>query len=74
MATKNTEFLPDYDQEHAGAYLSWVLEARGIKKVDFARRCGRTSKTISEIIAGKAPISPSSLSVCLGIVRDIGYS
>ena len=60
MATKNTEFLPDYDQEHAGAYLSWVLEARGIKKVDFARRCGPTSKTISEIIAGKAPISPET--------------
>lgn len=60
MATKNSEFRPDYDQEHAGAYLSWVLEARGIKKVDFARRCGRTSKTISEIIAGKAPISPET--------------
>jgi len=60
MATINTEFRPDYDQEHAGAYLSWILETRGIKKVDFARRCGRTSKTISEIIAGKAPITPET--------------
>ena len=60
MATINTEFRPDYDQEHAGAYLSWILETRGIKKVDFAKRCGRTSKTISEIIAGKAPITPET--------------
>lgn len=58
--SKSIDFRPDYDQEPAGAYLSWFLEERGIKKVDFAKRCGRTAKTISEIIAGKAPITPET--------------
>lgn len=60
MASQQTEFRPDYAQEHAGKFLGWFLETRGIKKVDFAKRCGRTSKTISEIISGKAPITPET--------------
>ncbi len=53
----DTEFAPDFDQEFPGAYLAWFLEARGVKKVDFAKRCGRPIKTISEIIAGKTAIT-----------------
>jgi len=54
------EFNPDYAQEHAGAYLGWTLETRGIKQIDFAKRCGRPPKTISEIIAGRNAITPET--------------
>lgn len=52
-------FSPDYVQR-PGEYLEDVLEGRGIKKVDLAARCGRPTKTISEIIAGKAAITPET--------------
>lgn len=71
MAPHAIEFRSDYSQEHAGAFLSWFLDARGIKKVDFAKRCGRTSKTISEIISGKAPITPET---ALQFERVLGES
>ena len=42
----------------------WVLEERlahhDISHAEFARRCGRSPKLISEIIAGKAPIEPAT--------------
>ena len=53
------QFKPDYSQP-PGAYLEEVLEQRGIRKADFAIRCGRPAKTISEIIAGKATIIPDT--------------
>lgn len=40
-----------------GDVLDETLEARGISKQEFAERCGRTPKFISEIIAGKAALS-----------------
>lgn len=43
-----------------GTYLEDVLEQRGIRKTEFAIRCGRPAKTISEIIAGKASITPDT--------------
>jgi addiction module HigA family antidote len=52
-------FHPDY-AERPGAYLEEVLDDRGIRKTEFAVRCGRPSKTISEIIAGKAAIMPET--------------
>ena len=52
-------FTPDYS-EPPGAYLEEVLETRGIRKSEFAIRCGRPAKTISEIIAGKAAIMPDT--------------
>lgn len=52
-------FSPDFIQR-PGEYLEEVLEARVIKKVDFAARCGRPTKTISEIIAGKTAITPET--------------
>ncbi len=40
-----------------GDVLEETLEARGVSKQDFAERCGRTPKFVSEIISGKAPLS-----------------
>lgn len=56
---KRTEFAPDYAQP-PGAYLEDILDQRGIRKTDFAIRCGRPAKTISEIIAGKTAILPDT--------------
>lgn len=60
MNDSSMNFNPDYEQEHPGEYLAEVLESRGIKKVDFAERCGRSAKTISEIITGKTVITPET--------------
>lgn len=47
---------PDY-LVPPGEVLEEILEERGIAKQDFAERCGRTPKNISEIIAGKAVLT-----------------
>lgn len=39
-----------------GLVLQEHIEARGYSQAEFARRCGFSTKLISEIIAGKAPI------------------
>lgn len=57
MAEKRISFNPDYSPEAPGEYLRWFLDDRGIKIVDFARRTGRPTKTISEIISGKVSIT-----------------
>ena len=59
MDERNTEFQPDYALR-PGVFLEEILVERGIKKVDFARRCGRPNKTISEIISGKTSITPET--------------
>ena len=57
MATTTSQYSPDY-----AVPPGWVLEERleveGISHADFARRCGRSPKMISEIISGKAPLEP----------------
>ncbi len=57
MATKTYAYEPDY-----GVPPGWVLEerleAREMSHAEFARRCGRSPKLISEIIAGEAPVEP----------------
>lgn len=53
-------FNPDYSPRMPGEYLRIFLVARGIKIVDFARRTGRPTKTISEIISGKSSITPET--------------
>lgn len=57
MATATNQYKPDY-----AAPPGWILEERlyahGISHAEFARRCGRSAKLISEIIAGKAPLEP----------------
>ncbi len=51
------EFAPDYAVP-PGEILEETLTSRGIKKADFAERCGLSAKTISQIIGGKAPVTP----------------
>jgi len=59
MATVTNQFRPDY-----AVPPGWVLEERleiqGISHAEFARRCGRSPKLISEIIAGKASLEPDT--------------
>ncbi len=59
MATATKKYNPDY-----AIPPGWVLEERldvqGISHAEFARRCGRSPKLISEIIAGKASLEPET--------------
>ena len=59
MATGIDRFNPDY-----AVPPGWILEERlaveGISHAEFARRCGRSAKLISEIISGKAPLEPGT--------------
>lgn len=57
MATATYRYDPDYAVP-PGWILEERLEDRQISHAEFARRCGRSAKLISEIIAGKAPIEP----------------
>ena len=41
-----------------GAVLEEHLAVRGLSNTEFARRCGRSAKLISEIVAGEAPVEP----------------
>ncbi|WDN88006.1 hypothetical protein BuS5_00974 [Desulfosarcina sp. BuS5] len=63
-------YQPDYTI-HPGEILEETLEARGIKKTALAERCGITLKTVSQIINGKASISPS---IAIRLERAIGVS
>ena len=59
MPTATNQFRPDY-----AVPPGWVLEERlevaGISHAEFARRCGRSPKLISEIISGKASLEPGT--------------
>lgn len=55
MATN--QYRPDYAVP-PGWILAERLEAQGISHAEFARRCDRSPKLISEIVSGKAPIEP----------------
>ena len=59
MATATNQFQPDYAVP-PGWVLEERLEVQGISHAEFARRCGRSPKLISEIIAGKAPLEPET--------------
>ena len=59
MATATNEYGPDYAVP-PGWILEERLEVQGISHAEFARRCGRSPKLISEIIAGKAPLEPET--------------
>lgn len=71
MALPEMSFKPDYAPKAPGEHLRLFLEARGIKIVDFARRTGRPTKTISEIISGKVSITPET---ALQFERVLGES
>ena len=59
MARAINQYRPDYAVP-PGWVLGERLEVRGISHAELARRCGRSSKLISEIIAGKAPLEPET--------------
>lgn len=54
-----SQFNPDFSRP-PGDYLRITLESRGMRVVDFATRCGRPSKTISEILSGATAIMPET--------------
>ena len=58
MAT-TYEYQPDYAAP-PGSVLKEHLAAHGLSHAEFARRCGRSAKLISEIVAGKAPVEPAT--------------
>ena len=59
MAAGKNQYQPDYVVS-PGWVLEERLDAHGITHAEFARRCDRSPKLISEIIAGKAPIVPQT--------------
>lgn len=66
----STVFEPDY-AIHPGEMLEETLAARGIKKSEFAEMCELSPKTVSQIINGKAPVSPEN---AIGFERVLGVS
>ena len=59
MATTDNRFQPDYAVP-PGAVLAERLAAHDLSPAAFARRCGRSAKSIGEIIAGRAPVEPAT--------------
>ena len=57
MATASYKYEPDYAIP-PGWILEERLDARQMSQAEFARRCGRSPKLISDIIAGKSAIQP----------------
>ncbi len=55
MVTSAHQYKPDYSIP-PGWVLKERLEVLDMSQAEFARRCGRSAKLISEIIAGNAPI------------------
>ncbi|KJS44114.1 MAG: hypothetical protein VR70_02020 [Rhodospirillaceae bacterium BRH_c57] len=70
MTATTNEFTPNYIIS-PGEILEETLDARGLKKREFADRCGRSAKTISQIITGDAPISPDT---AIAFERVLGVS
>ena len=71
MATN--QYRPDYAVP-PGWVLAERLSAQGISRAEFARRCDRSAKLISEIVSGKAPIEPKTalqFERVLGVDADI---
>ena len=66
-------YNPDYAVP-PGWILDERLEAEGISRAEFARRCGCSLNLINEIIAGNAPIEPKTalqFENVLGVDADI---
>ncbi len=64
------EFEPDY-AVHPGQILEETLEAQGLTKSEFAKRAGLTPKTVSLIIASKAPVTSEN---AIAFERVLGIS
>lgn len=60
MTSKTREaFSPDYSV-HPGEILGETLQARSISQAEFASRCGLSEKHVSQIINGKASVTPKT--------------
>lgn len=59
MATALNTYEPDYPIA-PGWILEERLETHGISHAEFARRCGRSTKLVSDIISGNAPVEPET--------------
>jgi HTH-type transcriptional regulator / antitoxin HigA len=59
MSINANTYSPNYTVS-PGEILEEMLETRSIKKKEFADACGRSSKMISQIIAGDAPVTPET--------------
>lgn len=70
IETERYRYQPDY-AVHPGEILEETLEARGMKKRDLAEKCGLNVKTMSQIINGKASITPET---ALQLERVLGIS
>ncbi len=73
MSITNNQFNPDYAVP-PGWLLEITLEDNNYSQAEFARRCGRSTKLINEIITGKAPIDTETaiqFERTTGIVAEI---
>ena len=59
MAKTTYSYQPDYAVP-PGEILEEYLDTWGMSQAEFARRCGRSPKLISQIITGEAPIEPAT--------------
>ncbi len=73
MVAITNQYNPDYAVP-PGWILDERLEAEGISRAEFARRCGLSLNLINGIIAGNAPIEPKTalqFENVLGVDADI---
>ena len=59
MVAATYPYRPDYAVP-PGWILEEHLKSHSLSPAELARRCGRSAKLISEIIAGKAPVEPKT--------------
>lgn len=59
MVESKAIYRPDYTVP-PGWVLEEMLDAHEMSQAEFARRCGRSPKLVSEIISGKAPVEPET--------------
>ena len=64
------QYEPDY-AVHPGRILKEHLSARNMKQSDLAKLCGLSAKHISQIISGKAPVTPET---AIQLERVLGMS
>jgi HTH-type transcriptional regulator / antitoxin HigA len=71
MATEERyEYEPDY-AVHPGEILGERLAAYGMSQTELARRIGMSTKTLSQIVNGKAPVTPET---AIQLERALGVS
>ena len=69
-ARERYEFNPDY-AVHPGEVLGERLAAYGMSQTELARRIGMSTKTLSQIVNSKAPVTPET---AIQLERVLGVS